>query len=44
MLFLKDLEKICKINSYTKNKLGVDSVGNQMRQWLEDIGFETTIF
>jgi glutamate carboxypeptidase len=44
MDYLKDLEKICKINSYTKNKQGVDKVGAIMQQWFEDIGFETTIF
>ena len=44
MNYLKDLETICKINSYTKNKSGVDKVGSQMQQWLENIGFETTIY
>ena len=44
MDYLKDLEEICKINSYTKNKDGVDKVGNQMQQWLEAIGFQTTIY
>ncbi len=42
MKYLKDLEKIIKINSYTQNKAGVDTVGCQMQQWLELIGFETT--
>ncbi len=44
MDYLKDLEKICKINSYTKNKEGVDEVGLQMQKWLEDIGFKTTTY
>ena len=44
MVYLEDLEKICKINSYTKNKVGVDLVGAQMQEWLEAIGFETTIY
>ncbi|MEA2016857.1 MAG: M20 family metallopeptidase [Campylobacterota bacterium] len=44
MNYLKDLETICKINSYTQNKVGVDKVGNQMQEWLEVIGFETTIY
>ncbi|MEA3498889.1 MAG: M20/M25/M40 family metallo-hydrolase, partial [Campylobacterota bacterium] len=43
MTYLKELEKIIKINSYTKNKDGVDLVGNQMREWLEDIGYETIV-
>ncbi len=44
MEYLKDLEYICKINSYTKNKQGVDKVGLVMQQWLEDIGFELTTY
>ena len=44
MDYLKDLEYICKINSYTKNKQGVDKVANQMQEWLENIGFETTTY
>jgi len=41
--YLKDLEKICKINSFTNNKIGVDRVGKQMQEWLEAIGFETEV-
>jgi len=44
MQYLKDLEKICKINSFTKNKEGVDRVSKQMREWLEEIGFKTKIY
>lgn len=44
MEYLEHLEKICKINSYTKNKKGVDSVGAVMKQWYESIGFTTQIF
>ena len=44
MDYLKDLEKICKVNSYTQNKKGVDRVGFQMQEWLEAIGFETTTY
>jgi len=43
MEYLKDLEKIIKINSYTKNKLGVDIVGKIFDQWLEKLGFSTDI-
>jgi len=43
MEYLKDLEKICKINSFTQNKNGVDKVGEQMREWLEAIGFTTEV-
>ncbi len=42
--YLNDLEKICKINSYTKNKVGVDTVALQMQQWMEEIGFTTTTY
>jgi len=44
MSYLDDLEKICKINSFTKNKKGVDIVGKQMQHWLEELGFNTTIY
>ena len=44
MDYFKDLEKICKINSYTHNKSGVDSVGLIMQDWLESIGFTTTTY
>jgi glutamate carboxypeptidase len=40
--YLHDLKKIIEINSYTKNKDGVDKVGLQMQDWLEELGFETT--
>lgn len=42
MNYLEDLKKIVKINSYTANKDGVDEVGLQMTQWLENIGYSTT--
>ena len=44
MKYIHDLEKIITINSYTKNKEGVDKVGEIMSLWLEDIGFETTVY
>ncbi len=44
MKYLDDLETICKINSYTKNKKGVDQVAYQMQQWMEAIGFETIYY
>jgi len=42
MNYLKDLEKIININSFTKNKDGVDKVGQIMSTWLKEIGFEET--
>jgi glutamate carboxypeptidase len=44
MQYLKDLEKICKINSFTGNKKGVDDVALQMRTWMEPLGFEMESF
>lgn len=44
MNYLKDLEKIININSYTQNKHGVDEVSSHMTRWLEELGFEKTIF
>jgi glutamate carboxypeptidase len=44
MDYLNNLEKICKINSFTQNKSGVDRVGAIMQEWLEAIGFETITY
>jgi glutamate carboxypeptidase len=44
MNYLKDLEKIININSYTKNKKGVDEVGSIMSKWLEELGFKLTTY
>ncbi|MCD6259657.1 MAG: M20 family metallopeptidase [Helicobacteraceae bacterium] len=44
MQYLKDLQTLCAINSYTQNKSGVDQVARQMQQWLEPLGFETKLF
>ncbi len=41
MNYLEDLKIIIKINSYTKNKQGIDKVGKYMTKWLCDLGFET---
>jgi len=42
--YIKDLEKIININSYTQNKVGVDKVGKIMSTWLEKLDFTTEIF
>ncbi len=39
MHYLDDLKTIVCINSYTKNKAGVDAVGEQFDAWLEPLGF-----
>jgi glutamate carboxypeptidase len=44
MDYLKDLETIININSYTKNKSGVDLVGQKMTSWIEPLGFNTSIY
>lgn len=44
MDYLKDLQKIIEINSFTKNKEGVDKVGAQMTEWLELLGLELQRF
>jgi glutamate carboxypeptidase len=43
MNYLKDLQSIIEINSYTKNKAGVDRVGEIFDVWLKDLGFEVEI-
>lgn len=42
MKWLKDLEKIITINSFTRNKAGVDAVGAVFKQWFKEIHFECT--
>jgi len=44
MNYLNDLQSVIEINSYTKNKAGVDRVGHIFDGWLEEIGFTTTIY
>jgi glutamate carboxypeptidase len=44
MDYLNDLEKIININSYTKNKQGIDEVGSTMSKWLEELGFKLTSY
>lgn len=44
MSIFKELEQVVKINSFTKNKSGVDEVGFVFKSWFEAIGFETQIY
>jgi len=44
MHYLQDLETIVKINSYTKNKTGVDKVGLYFDDWFEKLGFDKKIY
>ncbi len=44
MNYLKDLETIVNINSYTKNKNGVDAVGAVFDRWFEPLGFKSILY
>lgn len=44
MHYFNDLKTIVDINSYTKNKQGVDNVTTHMQLWLEELGFNTKLF
>jgi glutamate carboxypeptidase len=44
MDYLVDLEQIININSYTKNKQGVDNVGKIMTSWLEELNFNLILY
>ena len=44
MRYPKDLEKIICINSYTKNKAGVDRVGEYFDGWFKALGYEVDIY
>ena len=44
MIYLQDLATIININSYTKNKAGVDEISTHMTKWLEALGFENICY
>lgn len=44
MSYFSDLESIIKINSYTKNKSGVDQVAKVFDGWFEELGFTTDVY
>lgn len=44
MSYLNDLRTIININSYTKNKDGVDRVGNFFDKWFEELGFNVKVY
>jgi len=37
---LNELKRLIEINSYTKNKEGVDKCGNIFKEWLEELGYK----
>ncbi len=44
MTNFSDLKKIIEINSYTKNKAGVDDVSAIMTEWFKELGFKQKSF
>ncbi len=42
--FFENLKKIISINSYTKNKEGVDKISDIMTKWLIDLGFKNLCY
>ena len=44
MNYLNDLKSIININSYTKNKVGVDKVGTIFDVWFQELGFQTIVY
>ena len=40
MDYIRDLEQVMRINSYTKNKAGVDAVGELFDGWMAPLGYE----
>ena len=44
MSYLLDLKKVVDINSFTQNKMGVDTVGQIFDGWLAALGFDITIY
>ncbi len=43
MSYLLDLKKVVDVNSFTKNKAGVDKVGLIFDAWLSELGFKVNI-
>ncbi len=43
MSYLLDLEKVVAINSFTKNKAGVDKVGQIFDSWLAPLGYKVEV-
>jgi len=44
MTYFKDLETIINVNSYTKNKAGVDRISTYMTNWFKALGFENICY
>ncbi len=44
MNYIQKLKSVVEINSYTHNKEGVNRVGEIFDRWLQELGFEVTIY
>lgn len=44
MQYINDLRTIIEINSYTKNPIGVNRVGDIFDVWFEELGFNVTVY
>jgi glutamate carboxypeptidase len=44
MNYIADLKKVVEINSYTKNRDGINIVGEIFDEWFKDLGFEINIY
>jgi len=44
MSYIDDLKKVVEVNSYTKNRDGVNIVGEIFDEWLEALGFELRLY
>lgn len=44
MIFFENLKALIDINSYTKNKEGVDNISKIMTSWFNDLGFENICY
>jgi glutamate carboxypeptidase len=44
MIFFENLQTLININSYTKNKSGVDKISEIMTAWLSDLNFENITY
>ena len=42
--WITDLKRVVEINSYTRNKAGVDRVGRVFQSWFEALGLETEVY
>ena len=44
MIFFENLQTLININSYTKNKEGVDKISEIMTSWFKDLGFQNVSY